>query len=178
MSPELLDQFSTEMLHGHPVPPFLQLLWDDQDEAEFPVLLMANEATLVDSLEGGLLEDYSPEVVEDPALSKAYQSMFKEIAFFAGEADGGIVGFWLRDVTDLEKAPIIYLDNEGCFRILGRNLPEYLVNASIDEEEQEEIKQWIAENDPSFDLGSLKSYDDIQSLVPSPDEAFDAYWER
>jgi hypothetical protein len=128
MDEQLARDVSKNCLRGQPVPGALGALWEAEQAGESLIGEMDyGEVELLRELPADLLHGYSAEFCNDPPLARAYERMFDQIAFFAREADGGLLGFWLLEQSKVANAPIIEVDNEGQFHVNGLNLQDHFV---------------------------------------------------
>jgi hypothetical protein len=120
-----LDDVSRNCLHGLPPPDDLRRLWQVNDDH---LWLDYVPFRLVDKLADDFFTGYRETDGVSPQVVIAYQKMFEHIAFVGKREDGELVGYWLgpenRSPSD---SPIVELDTEGQFDLLGRNLAEYLL---------------------------------------------------
>lgn len=99
-----------------------------------------------------LISEYDDEFFEGydvescgAAVARAYGRMFRQVAFIGREAEGGLIGYWLRDgVTSVAEAPIIVLDSEGQFACTAVTSPDHFVQAPYDDPDAvASIRRWV-----------------------------------
>ncbi|WP_165251304.1 hypothetical protein [Paludisphaera soli] len=70
--------------------------------------------------------------------------MSRQIAFIGREADGGLVGYWLRrEGGAVEESPIVVLDNDGQFQCTATTLQDHFVQSANDTEAVASIRRWF-----------------------------------
>jgi hypothetical protein len=83
-----------------------------------------------------------PDIVANVAAMKQVMAF---IAFVAVHEDGSYLGYWLGpDRRSLDDSPIVRLDNEGQFALVGRSLAGALLTEFYDDEERfDELDGWF-----------------------------------
>jgi hypothetical protein len=132
---ETLKNISSDLLRGQPVPDDLKRLW--QSKLEGHDLTYPN-------LGFELIEEITPDLfigyrLEDgvPASSvRGYQRMFDQIALFGKLEDGDLFGYWLGDPPrTVAESPVVRLDTEGQFSLVGMTASDAVLNQSVDDPE-------------------------------------------
>lgn len=143
---EVLQRVSLNCLRGEAVPADLSRLWEVQFAGN-DIVPVGAEITLVDVLDPDFFEGYRAEDGVPQSSVRSYQRMFKHILFFAKRGDGELLGYWLGEQhRALRAAPIVELDNEGQFHLIGRTLAEALIMLANDDEVDITVG-WIEENE-------------------------------
>jgi hypothetical protein len=143
---EVLKKVSGNCLRGQPVPSALRVLWEAQLAGNSPIgAVEYGEVELVSEYDDEFFEGYDAEFCGSAAVARAYERMFRQIAFIGREADGGLIGYWLRDEWgSIEEAPIVILDNEGQFHRTAATLQDHFVqSAGGDPEAVASIRRWF-----------------------------------
>ncbi len=132
---QTMERISSNFLRNQPVPDDLKRIW--QSKLEGHDLTYPN-------LGFELIEEITPDLfigyrLEDgvPASSvRGYQRMFDQIALFGKLEDGELFGYWLgTQRTLLGASPVLRLDTEGQFAIVGMTASEAVLNQSSDDPE-------------------------------------------
>ena len=145
MIDEVMKKVSENCLRGQPVPAALRELWEAQLTGRSPVSgTIFGEVEFVSGYDDEFFEGYDAEFCGS-TVARAYERMFRQIAFIGREADGGLIGFWLPgEASSIEEAPIIVLDNEGQFRFTAATLQDHFVqSAGEDREAIASIRRWF-----------------------------------
>lgn len=145
MLDEVLKAVSENCLRRRPVPVALRALWEAQVAGDSPIEAVAHgEVELVSAYDDEFFEGYDPDFCGE-AVARAYQRMFRQIAFIGREADGGLIGYWVGDEAGpVEQAPIVVLDNEGQFHITAATLQDHFVQAAGDDPDAvAAIRRWF-----------------------------------
>jgi hypothetical protein len=143
---EVLKKVSENCLRGQPVPAALRVLWEAQLSGHSPISEVEyGEVELVSEYDARYFEGYDAEFCGNAAVARAFERMFRQIAFIGREADGGLIGYWLKDEGDsVEEAPIVLLDNEGQFHCTATTLQDHFVQAPADDPEAvASIRRWF-----------------------------------
>jgi hypothetical protein len=145
MIDEVLKQVSANCLRGQAVLAALRVLWEAQLAGRSPIAAVAyGEVELVSEYDDEFFEGYDAEFCGSAAVSRAYERMFRQIAFIGHEADGGLIGYWLRrEGGSIEEAPIVVLDNEGQFHCTATALQDHFVQCANDPEAVASIRRWF-----------------------------------
>lgn len=134
MIDETLRTVSANCLGGRPVPAAFAALWEAQLAGRSPIEAVEFGAVeLVSSHDDEFFEGCDPETC-GAAVARAYARMFRQVAFIGREADGSLIGSWLRDErAPIDGAPIVVLDSEGQFDCTAATLPDHFVQAAGDD---------------------------------------------
>lgn len=145
MIDEVLKQVSANCLRGQPVPAALRVLWEAQLAGRSPVTAAEyGEVELVSEYDGEFFQGYDAEFCGSAAVARAYERMFRQIAFIGREADGGLIGYWLwQEGESVEGAPIVVLNNEGQFHCTATALQDHFVQSTSDPEAAVSIRRWF-----------------------------------
>lgn len=146
MIDEVLKKVSENCLRGQPVPAALRVLWEAQLAGHSPIGAVEHgEVELVSGYDDEFFEGYDAEFCGSAAVARAYERMFRQIAFIGREADGGLIGYWLRgERGSIEEAPIVILDSEGQFQCTAATLQDHFVqSAGEDPEAVASIRRWF-----------------------------------
>jgi len=145
MIEEVLKRVSENCLRGQPVPAALRVLWEAQLAGHSPIGSPEyGEVELVSEYDDEFFEGYDAEFCGSAAVARGYERMFRQIAFIGREADGGLIGYWLRrEGGTIEEAPIVDLDNEGQFHCTATTLQDHFVQSAIDPEAVASIRRWF-----------------------------------
>lgn len=137
MIDEVLRKVSENCLRGQPVPAALRVLWEAQLAGHSPIgAVEYGEVELVSEYDDEFFEGYDAEFCGSAAVARAYARIFRQIAFVGREADGGLLGYWLRDERgSIEEAPIVILDNEGQFHCTAATLQDHFVQSAGEDAE-------------------------------------------
>jgi hypothetical protein len=130
---QMMANISSNLLRNQPVPDDLQRLWQSKLEGHdltYPNLgLELIDQITPDLFIGYRLEDGVPE-----ASVRGYQRMFDQIAFFGHHEDGDLFGYWLGDAPrSVAESPVIRLDTEGQFSLVGTTASEAVLSQSSDD---------------------------------------------
>ena len=145
MIDEVLKKVSENCLRGQPVPAALRVLWEAQLAGHSPIdSLEYGEVELVTEYDDEFFEGYDVEFCGSAAVARAYERMFRQIAFIGRESEGGLIGYWLRrEGGSIEEAPIVALDNEGQFHCTAATLQDHFVQSANDAEAVASIRRWF-----------------------------------
>jgi len=125
MLTDQLKRVSQNCLRGHLPPDDLRKIWQANKEQPWNNFVAF---TLVDALDDDFFEYYREDDRVPAQVATAYRRMFEHIAFVGKRDHGELFGYWLgpenRSPSD---SPIVELDTEGQFSLLGRNLADYLL---------------------------------------------------
>jgi hypothetical protein len=138
-----LEHVSRNCLRGQPPPNDLQCLWKASDKQPWNEFV---QFTLVEKLDNDFFTGYWEDDDVSPEVVLAYQKMFEHIAFVGKREDGELVGYWLgpenRAASD---SPIVELDTEGQFHLIGRNLAEYLLACVFSDKDFARLRDVLAD---------------------------------
>lgn len=165
---DLLAAVRAGLLRGHAIPRDLELAYAHQLGGGTTLAqARLGELQLVDRTDGDFFEGYL-----DGPDAAVWRAMFAEIAFFAKEADGGLVGYWLHSPALLPtEAPIVWLTNEGSFYLTGRTFTEHLLSRAPGESEiTASIEALVAPL--GLVLPTLTELQEALVRLPSPEERF------
>jgi hypothetical protein len=143
---EVLKKVSENCLRGQSVPAALRVLWEAQLSGHSPIsAVQYGEVELVSEYDDEFFEGYDAEFCGSAAVARAYERMFRQIAFIGREAEEGLIGYWLRgEGGSIEEAPIVVLDNEGQFHCTATTLQDHFVQfAGEDPETVTSIHRWF-----------------------------------
>jgi hypothetical protein len=144
---EVLKQVSENCLRGQPVPAVLKVLWEAQLAGRSPISgLEFGEVELVSEYDDEFFEGYDAEFCGSAAVARAYERMFRQIAFIGRTDEGDLLGYWLRgEDGSIEDAPIVVLDSEGQFHCTAVTLQDHFVQAAGDDPVSvASIRRWFA----------------------------------
>jgi len=138
-----LEKVSRNCLRGQPPPDDLRRLWNANDTQPWNDIV---PFALVENLENDFFIGYRENDGVATEVVTAYRKMFEHIAFVGKREDGELVGYWLgpenRAASD---SPIVELDTEGQFQLLGRNLAEYLLASAFSEDAFVELRRVLTD---------------------------------
>lgn len=176
-----IDDISERCFEGEPVPRALRALWREQFDRGKSLLRDAayGEVTLVERP-----AEEHPELqafyFSNDKWGRGYRRMFEEITLFGEGADGHFYGLWRYDDEDrLGDAPVVRLDNEGQWRVMGPDIEGFILRSASwsDETEVARARRWLERRG----LGPCEQLDEIEEeceSLPDPDESYLDYVER
>lgn len=138
-----LKRVSQNCLRGQPVPADLRRLWQAQLEGDSEVLDAA-DLVLVDALAPDFFEGYRVQDRVPPEYVRGYGRMFEQIAFIGQDGGGALLGYWLGEGhRPVGASPIVELDNEGQFGLLGADLSQALMMRAENRMGFSEARAWL-----------------------------------
>ncbi|MCP4501364.1 MAG: hypothetical protein GY822_15505 [Deltaproteobacteria bacterium] len=178
MNSEKQATLSSQLLRNQPVPEALIAAWDDSDQEDKSVLIPFGEVEFVSTLDDEFFAGYT-ECGGDKAMAAAFSHMFKQIAFFGREADGALLGYWLKEEGALVKdAPVVELSNEGSWYLTPNLQDHFILKAQMEGEESDVVTvksffktKGLATRSPD----EIEAWADEQE---SPEETFDTFLEE
>jgi hypothetical protein len=172
MIDEVLKKVSENCLRGQPVPAALRVLWEAQLADRSPIGEDEyGEVELVSEYDDEFFEGYDAEFCGSAAVARAYERMFRQIAFVGREAEGGLIGYWLRsERSSIEEAPVVLLDSEGQFHCTAATLQDHFVqSAGEDAEAVASIRRWFRRRGLETKSSPESVWEAIKGL-PDPNE--------
>jgi len=165
-----LDRVSRNCLRGQRPPDDLRRLWQASEDRPWNDFV---PFTLTEKLDNDFFTGYREKDGVSPEVDAAYRKMFEHIAFVGRRNDGELVGYWLgpenRTPSD---SPIVELDTEGQFHLLGRNLAEYLLSCVFSENDFAQLRRILADLGLAVAAGTrselLESFDALQREFGNP----------
>jgi hypothetical protein len=139
----VLDRVSANCLRGESPPDDLRRLWKANRTKPWDDIVPFE---LVQELDDSFFAGYREKDGVPPAAVAAFNKMFGHIAFIGRREDGELVGYWLGPENRRpSESPIVELDTEGQFSLLGRNLAEYLLARAFSDDDYKQLRSLLAD---------------------------------
>jgi hypothetical protein len=137
-----LDRVSANCLRGEPPPDDLRRLWKANRTKPWDDIVPFE---LVEELDDSFFAGYREKDGVPPEAVAVFNKMFGHIAFIGRREDGELVGYWLGpENRHPSKSPIVELDTEGQFELVGRNLAEYLLARTFSDVHYDQLRSVLA----------------------------------
>jgi len=173
-----LDRVSQNCLRGQPVPADLRRLWQAQIEGD-PELLDVTGLILVDALAPDFFEGYRAQDGVGPEGVDGYGRMFDQIAFIGQTEDGELLGYWLgEERRPVETSPVVELDTEGQFKLLGTKLSEALLLGADSGLGFSELRAWLEARGIVVGVGSDEDIWHKLEAFPDPNAQARQYFDE
>jgi hypothetical protein len=177
---EVLKKVSENCLRGQPIPTALKVLWEAQQAGRSPIgAIEYGEVELVSEYDDEFFEGYDAEFCGSDAVARAYERMFRQIAFIGRSGEGDLLGYWLQgEGGSVEAAPIVVLDNEGQFHCTASTLQDHFVqSAGEDVESVASIRRWFKRKGIETKRSPEEVWESVEGL-PDPNELSWRYQEE
>lgn len=137
--------FSANRLGGEPLPEDLRILLAHSEElAERTGIELNTEEGWAPWLDTSYLNDDDRANPDTMANVRAIADVCRLVAFVGATEDGESFGYWRGpDGAPVAVAPIVVLDTEGQFRILGSSFAEAVLFQTYGEESFAEMRDWL-----------------------------------
>jgi len=173
-----LDRVSGNCLRSQSAPADLRRLWQAQLGSDTEVLDAA-ALVLVDTLAPDFFEGYRAQDGLDPEYVSGYLRMFEQIAFIGQDGGGALPGYWLGEGRcPVETAPIVELDNEGQFSLLGTDLSEALLLRAGNRMGFSKTRAWLEARGLVIGANSQEDIWHKLEAFPDPNAQADRYFDE
>lgn len=173
-----LNRVSQNCLRGQPVPADLRRLWQAKLEGDTEVLDAA-DLVLVDVLAPDFFEGYRAQDGLDSEYVSGYLRMFEQIAFIGQDDGGALLGYWLGEGHRLvEASPVVELDTEGQFRLLGTELSEALLLRADNGQGFSGLRAWLEARGIVVGVGSDEDIWHKLEAFPDPNAQAHRYFDE
>ncbi len=178
---QTMEKISSNLLRHQPVPDDLKRLW--QSKLEGHDLTCPNLGfELIDRITPELFIGYRLEDGVPASSVRGYQRMFDQIALFGKLEDGDLFGYWLGvPPRTVAESPVVRLDTEGQFALVGTTASEAVLNQSSDDPDFPLERQFktVRASFEALEIQNLPvNHDEIyarSSPFPDPNETVDQF---
>jgi hypothetical protein len=172
----VLKKVSKNLLRGQPVPAAMGAIWEAQLTGLSPIIAIEyGEVELVSEYVDDFFLSYRADFCGGIA-ARAYERMFRQIAFIGREAEGSLIGYWLRgEGATIEEAPIVILDNDGRFDCSATTFQDHFVRAPGDDRDAtSSIRRWFHRRGIDTRRSREAVWESLKGL-PDPNDLYQRY---